>query len=115
MTDRMILRYAYYKPFTVNFPDKCEWQNVLTPNIKWGLVWYVDRSKTSNSSGSGVYRWGSRAEYSFSLGLQTAIFQAKIYATKECITENTEKGYAGRNIVFFPTVKQPLRPLAISR
>jgi hypothetical protein len=69
MTDRMILRYAYYKPFTVKFPDKCEWQNVFTPNIKWDLVWYMDRSKTSKGYGSGVYRWGPRGEYSFSLGL----------------------------------------------
>jgi hypothetical protein len=63
-TDRMIWRYAYYKPLTVKFPDKCEWQNVFTPNIKLGLVWYVDRSKTSKGSGSGYIdgaQEGSRA------------------------------------------------------
>jgi len=98
MTDRMILRYAYYKPFTVKFPDKCEWQNVFTSNIKWDLVWYMDRSKTSKGSGSGVYRWGSRGEYSFGLGLQTTIFQAEIYVSKACIMENVGKGYTGRNI-----------------
>jgi len=98
MTDRMILRYAYYKPFTVKFPDKCEWHNVFTSNIKWGLVWYMYRSKTSKGSGSGVYRWGFRGEYSFSLGHQTTILQAKVYASKACIMENLEKGYAGRNI-----------------
>jgi hypothetical protein len=25
-----ILVYAYHKPFTVKFPDKCEWQNRST-------------------------------------------------------------------------------------
>jgi hypothetical protein len=58
ITDKMILRYAYFKPFTVKFPDKCEWQNGFTPNIKRGLVWYMDGSKTSKGSGFGVYRWG---------------------------------------------------------
>jgi hypothetical protein len=32
--DRMVLRYAYYKPFTVKFPDKHEWQKGFTPNFK---------------------------------------------------------------------------------
>jgi len=35
-------RYAYHKPFTVKFPDKCEWQNKFQPDIKGGLVWYMD-------------------------------------------------------------------------
>jgi hypothetical protein len=26
--------YACYKPFTVNFPSKCEWQNRLNPDSK---------------------------------------------------------------------------------
>ena len=24
-SDRMLLRYAYHKPFTVKFPEKCKW------------------------------------------------------------------------------------------
>jgi hypothetical protein len=35
-SDRMLPRYAYHKPFTLKFPDKCEWHN------KGGLVWYTD-------------------------------------------------------------------------
>jgi len=26
-SNRMLLRYAYHKPFTVKFPEKCKWQN----------------------------------------------------------------------------------------
>jgi hypothetical protein len=46
----------------------------------------------------GVYRWGLRWGHSFSLGLHTTVFQAKIYGIKTCITENTENGYTNRNI-----------------
>jgi len=44
-----------------------------------------------------VYRWGSRSGHSFSLGLQTTVFQAEIYTTNAGIVENTEKGYRSRN------------------
>jgi ribonuclease HI len=74
------------------------WQNRINPNIKGGLVWYTDRSKTSKGTSAGVYTWGSRSRHSFSLGLHTTIFQAEKYVTKACVTENTEKGYKGRNI-----------------
>ena len=94
----MLPRYAFYKPFTVKFPDMCEQQNGFNPNSKRGLVWYQDRSKTNKGTGAGVYRWGLRREHSFSLGIHTTIFQVKIYATKAYIMENIEKGYAGRNI-----------------
>jgi hypothetical protein len=39
-SDRMMLRYAYYKPFTVKFPAKCKQQNGLNPDNNGGLVWY---------------------------------------------------------------------------
>jgi hypothetical protein len=54
-TDRMIVRYAYHKPFTVKVPDNFEWQNGFTPNIKGGLVWYTDRSKTTKGTDAGGY------------------------------------------------------------
>jgi hypothetical protein len=57
-SDRMLLRYVYHKPFTVKFPDKCEWQNGFNPENKGGLVWYTDGSKTNKGTGGGVYRWG---------------------------------------------------------
>jgi hypothetical protein len=33
-SDMMLPRYAYHKPFTVKFPDKCEWQNGFNPDNK---------------------------------------------------------------------------------
>jgi hypothetical protein len=97
-SDRMLLRYAYHKPFTVKFPDKCEWQNRFNLDSKGGLVWYTDGSKTNEGTGAGVYRWGLSRGHSFNLGLHTTVFHAEIYAIKACIMENIEKGYTGRNI-----------------
>ena len=37
-TDRMILRYAYHKPFMVKSPEKCEWKKGFKPGIKEDLV-----------------------------------------------------------------------------
>ena len=31
-TDISVPRYAFHKPFTVNFPSKCEWLNGLKPD-----------------------------------------------------------------------------------
>jgi hypothetical protein len=97
-SDRMLLRYAYHKPFTVKFPDKYEWQNRFNPNNKGSPVWYTDGLKTNKHTGAGLYRWGLRRWHSFSLGLHTMVFQAEIYAIMACIMENIEKGYTGRNI-----------------
>ena len=90
--DKMIMRYTYHKPFTVQLPKKHKWQNGFHPDNKGGLVWYMDWSKTNQDTGAGVYKWGSKNGHSFSLGLHTTVFQAEIYAIKASIMENTEKG-----------------------
>ena len=48
-SDRMLLRYAYHKTFSVVFSDKCEWQNGFNPDEKGDLVWYTDESKTNKA------------------------------------------------------------------
>jgi hypothetical protein len=53
--DKMKQRYAFHKPFMVKFPAKCKWQNKFQPDIKRGLVWYMDGSKTNKGTGVGVY------------------------------------------------------------
>jgi hypothetical protein len=52
--------------------------------------------------------------HSFSLGLHTTAFQAKTYAIKECVMENTEKGYTCKSIHILSD-RQPTRPLTVSR
>jgi hypothetical protein len=77
-TDRIIPRYVFHKPFKVHLSSKHEWQNGFNPDNKAGLVWYMDRSKTNEGTGTGVYKWGSRRGQSFSLGLHTMTFQEEI-------------------------------------
>jgi hypothetical protein len=67
-SDRILPRYVYHKPFTVKFPDKCEWQNGFNPDNKGGLVWYTDRLKTDKGTGADVYRWGSGRGTASALG-----------------------------------------------
>jgi hypothetical protein len=58
--DRMRLRYAYHKPFTIKFPDKCEWQNGFNPEGDGGGGGGGSLSKTNKGTGAWVYRWGLR-------------------------------------------------------
>jgi hypothetical protein len=78
----MLLRYAYCKPFTPKFPDKCKWQNEFNPDRKGGLVWNTDGPKTNKGTDARVYRCGSRKAHSFSFGLHTTVFQAEAYVIK---------------------------------
>jgi hypothetical protein len=56
-TDRMMERHAYHKPFMVKFTDKHEWQNGFNADHIWGLLWYMDGSKTNKGTDAGLY-WG---------------------------------------------------------
>jgi ribonuclease HI len=60
-------------------------------------VWCTDGSKSNKDTGAGVFRWGSGRGHSFSLALNTTVFQAEVYAIRACIMENQEKLYTGRN------------------
>jgi hypothetical protein len=99
----------------VKFPDKCESQKGFKPDIKVGLASYTNGSKTSKGTGVGVYRWGSRMEHRFSLGLHTTIFQAEIYAINACLMENTEEDYMCRNIYILSDVQAAIKVLDIGR
>ena len=75
----MLLRYAYYKPFTVSVNDRTG-----SPQTTKG-AWY--------GVPMGPRHWGSRRGHSFSLGLHTMVFEAEMYAIKAYIMENIEKGF----------------------
>jgi hypothetical protein len=38
-TVRMVPRYAHHKPFTIKFPEKCEWQKEFKLDINASVVW----------------------------------------------------------------------------
>jgi hypothetical protein len=71
----------------------------VKPYSKWGLIWYVDRSKTRKGSGVGLCRWGLRRGHSFSSGFLTTAFWAALYVINACVLENIEKGHV------YPRVK----------
>jgi hypothetical protein len=75
-TDRFVPKYAYYKPVTAKFLDKCEWQNGFKVDIKGGLALYTEGSEVNK----GVHRWDSRRGHKFIRGFHTTVFQAEIYS-----------------------------------
>jgi hypothetical protein len=110
-SDKMILRYVYEKPFTVRFPDRSEWDDGFQPDRKGGLIWYTDGSKTNKGTGAGVYCYGTGRKRSFSLGQDTTVFQAEVYAIKACIMENLDRNYRNRNIYILSTSQAALKAL----
>jgi hypothetical protein len=97
-SDKMIPRNVYEKPFTITHPDRSEWKDGVLPDRKGGLIWYTDGFKTNKGTGAGVYCYGTRRRLSFSLGQYTTVFQAEVYAIKECEQENRDGNYKYMNI-----------------
>jgi hypothetical protein len=52
-SDKMIPRHVYDKPFTNRFPDRSEWKKEFQLDIKGGLSWYTDGSKTKKGTATG--------------------------------------------------------------
>jgi hypothetical protein len=55
------------------------------------LIWYTDEG-----TGAGVYSYGIRQEFSFSLGKYNTVFQAEVYTIKACTVEYLDRD--NRNI-----------------
>jgi hypothetical protein len=53
-SDKMILRRAYDKPFTIRLPDRSEWKKGFQPERKWGLISYSDGSNKKRHWSCGV-------------------------------------------------------------
>ena len=88
----------------------------MKPSFRWGQTGRIwDMCTTRHSWSSSLTNGNGRpikalvlgcidgpweGDTAFSLGLQSTLFQAEIYAIKACVMENIEKGYAGRNMYF---------------
>jgi hypothetical protein len=61
VSDEMIPKHVYEKPFTIRFPDRSEWKRGFQPDRNGGLIWFTDGSKTKKKQkrhGSwGVLPW----------------------------------------------------------
>ena len=94
---RMPLRNTFHKPFTVRFPDKCEWQDRFNPNNKGTRSVTRTGPRSIKTLVLGCID-GLEKGHPFSIWLHTMVIQDEIYVIKACIMGNTEKGYMGRNI-----------------
>jgi hypothetical protein len=97
-TDKMVPRNVYEKAFTIILRNRSEWKKGFKPDKKWGLIWYTNGSKTNKGTGAGVYCYGTSLICSFSLGRNTTVFQAEVYAIKACADANMDRNYKNRNI-----------------
>jgi ribonuclease HI len=93
----MIPRHVYDKLFTIRFPDRSEWEEGFQPDIKGGLSWYTDGSKTNKGNGVGVYCYGTGRKLSFSLRQYITVFRAEVYAFMAYAIENLDRNYKNRN------------------
>jgi ribonuclease HI len=65
-----------------------EWtRSPRTPSVVKGLVWFTDRSRTAEGTGTGVYGQSVNRRLSISLGKHTTVFQAQVYAILACVHE----------------------------
>jgi ribonuclease HI len=114
-TDKMILIYAFHKPLTVRLPNRSEWERGIVPMEKGRLTWYTDGSKSNEGTGASVYSHGMMQRLSFSLGQNTTVFQAEVYAIKVCADENIKRGYCKRNIYILSDSQAATEALDICR
>jgi hypothetical protein len=78
----MIPKYVYDKSFIARFPDGCEWTYDYKTNGKGWLIWFMVGSQTSKGMEAGVYGYGTRWKFSFSLGQYRTVFQAEVYSIR---------------------------------
>jgi hypothetical protein len=110
-SDKIIPRHVYDKPFTIKFPDRCEWKKGCQPDRKGELICYTDVSKTNKGTGAGMCCHGRRRELSFSLGQYTTIFQAEVFAIKACAVENLDSDHKHRNIYILSESQAAIKTL----
>jgi hypothetical protein len=58
-----------------------------TPIAIKELVWFMDRSRNVEGTGSDVYGQSVDRRLSISLGKQATVFQAEVYAILACVHE----------------------------
>lgn len=62
--DRMTLRYAFHKPFTVKLCDRSEWDRGIASVGKRELTWYTVGSKINEGTGAGAHDYGMGQRFS---------------------------------------------------
>jgi hypothetical protein len=109
--DKMILQHVFHKLLTVRLLDRSEWERGAISVKKEGLIWYTDGCNTNANTGAEVYGHGMRQRFSFSIGQNTTVFQAQVYAIKKAFSdENIKRSYWKRNNYILPASQAVIKP-----
>jgi ribonuclease HI len=92
----------------------------ITQTLKDKTEWLESRGKPQfywipEGTGAGVYCQGTRRKLSFSLWRYTTVFQAEVYAIKECAIENLDRNIGIGPSTFYQSVKLQIKHLVNTR
>ena len=73
--------------YRVTMLTREEWTRGAWTRVLKGLVWFMDRSRTTDGNGAGVYRQSLGRRLSISVGKHASVYQAEVFATLACVYE----------------------------
>lgn len=109
-SDRISKVFDFRKPFRVVIPERVEEERILKLREQRRTIWYTDGSKTSSSTGAGIYEETGNG-YSINLGNTTTVFQAELLAITACVQVMVWRGYENRMIHIMTDSKAALQAL----
>ena len=86
-----------------------------TPPADKGLVWFTDRSRTAEGTGSEVYRQFAQRRLGLSLGKLVTVFQAEVYAILACVHENETQDRPEKYISICSDIQAALKALQVAK
>jgi ribonuclease HI len=106
--DYLNKEYNFEFPFSVEFPSKEDWINIICEDTEDKEMWYTDGSKTSHGTGSGVY--GSKENHRLSIKLEdhNTVFQAEVFAIQKCAKYIQSREIKEKQIVIHSDSKSAL-------
>lgn len=111
--DKIKKIYHFSKPFEVVIPTRDDWSENRTKSMMDGTVLYTDGSKTSDTTGYGIYEASTRGrQISANLGRYATVFQSEIYAILQSTYLLLQRNYSGRKICIVTDSKAALAALA---
>lgn len=96
--DKTIPHFRFDRKFEVLIPSREEWSNSTVHCSNNGTTWFTDGSKSSTSSGAGIYCPLQGKSLSFPLGSMASIAQAETVAMIRCGWEILSQETPGRPV-----------------
>ncbi|XP_054287676.1 uncharacterized protein LOC129003409 [Macrosteles quadrilineatus] len=109
VSDLMIRKYDFDKPYQVAIGDRGEWQKVRDKTGKSAMVFYTDGSRREGRSGLGVYGIGTYL--SKALGETPTVFQAEVMAIEHCARLQLDKGLKRRGVLILSDSQAALKAI----